>query len=416
MNLNGKTIGIWGYGIGGKAIVNFLLKYSLKMLVFDQKKLAEDDQHFLHDHSVTIVESLEEFLERSDYVFPSAGVDLRPFGAIKHKILSELDLFQSFFHKPIIAITGTLGKTTVTTYLAKFLQNAGKRVAVGGNIGIGLCSLLEHQEMVDYAVLEVSSFQLELCETFAPAVAVWTNFYSNHLDRHDSVEDYFAAKAKIVSLQKESDISVIPSSLFLRIKERARFEHQWSIIPEQIPSDWLSYIPEKGVQENWKTLCAILCALKIPLDVLKMPLDCIIEHRVEYVGSVCDRQFYNDSKSTVPEATLSAVNQLHKPVILLLGGLSKGVSREMLVFKLKDKVKSIICFGKEREQLAAWCLQYKVPCDQAAYIDEAVKMAYNKSSSGDIILLSPGGSSFDLFKNYQDRGNYFKKLVTQLKG
>ncbi|HBR70350.1 TPA: hypothetical protein DIC20_04295 [Candidatus Dependentiae bacterium] len=416
MDLNGKTIGIWGYGIGGKAIVKFLLKQSLKLMVFDQKQLADEDQIFLQQHNVEIVNELNDFLECSDYIFPSAGVDLRPFGAIKYKFLSELDLFQSFFHKPIIAITGTLGKTTVTTFLAKLLQNAGKRVAVGGNIGIGLCSLIEQQEMVDYAVLEVSSFQLELCETFAPAVAVWTNFYSNHLDRHDSVEDYFAAKTKIVSLQKENNISVVPSSLFLCIKERARFEHQWSIIPEQIPSDWLSYIPEKGVQENWKTLCAVLCALKIPLDVLKMPLDCVIEHRVEYVGSVCDRQFYNDSKSTVPEATISAVNQLRGSIILLLGGLSKGVSRELLISYLKDKVKHIICFGKEREQLAAWCVQYNMSHNQAVRLDEAVEMAYNYSSSGDIILLSPGGSSFDLFKNYQDRGNQFKGLITQLKG
>ena len=416
MDLSGKTIGVWGYGIGGSALVNFLLKKNCELVVFDQKPFSLEDQNFLQQREIKVAPSLETFFEWSDKIFPSAGIDLRPYSYCSHKFLAELDLFHYFFKKPIVAITGTLGKTTVTSYLAGFLRLAGKKVAVGGNIGVGLCSLIDDQDGVDCAVLEVSSFQLDLCKTFAPTIAVWTNFFPNHLDRHDTLEDYFFAKTRIVSLQNDSDISIVPISIMEKVKKASLHSHTWVAIPEVLPERWVSFIPKQGVLENWLTICSVLTQLEVPLEVIQRPLDVGLKHRVEYVATVSGRSFYNDSKSTVSGATLSALKQFEMPVVLMLGGLSKGVSRQDLIMQLSGKVKFVIAFGKEREQLADWCELYGVSCCISADINEAVELAYNRSAVGDVVLLSPAGSSFDLFKNYQERGDCFKRLVFQLKG
>jgi len=418
MDLSGKCIGIWGYGIGGTALVDFLLNQSIITIIFDQHPLSGMEQKLLQAQGVGIASTLDDFLAQVDYVVPSAGVDVRPYHSCKHKLIAELDFFSRFFHKPIIAVTGTLGKTTVTTCLAQLLERSGRRVVVGGNMGIGLCSLIEKQNEVDCAVIEVSSFQLEHCKQFAPAVAVWTNFFPNHLDRHDSIEDYFAAKLNITKYQRDSDLAIVPADLLSRLKLSALYNHRWYPIPQNIPPEWHSWIDKQdGIQSNWVVIGAVLSALNISLDLLKQPVICSLEHRMEYVATIADRIFYNDSKATVQEATLAAVERLcPAPIILLLGGLGKGISRASLICNLKDKVKKTICFGAEAEELAQFCKQYHLLHAVGAQFDAAVKMAYAYSSMGDVILLSPGGSSFDLFQNYQERGMRFKQIVSELKG
>jgi len=416
MDILHKKIGIWGYGIGGKALVSFLVTRGIKPLVFDKRVFTVDELEELRKQAVRVCPSQELFFSSSDVIIPSAGIAIYTYPAITSKIITELDFFAHYFKKPTIAITGTLGKTTVTTVLAAMLARAGKRVAVGGNIGVGLGSLIEQQDSLDYAVLEVSSFQLEHCKTFTPHVAVWTTFFPNHLDRHHTTEEYFIAKAQAFKRQSGNMISIVPADLITQLKIHAQYPHVWLPILPEIPPEILSLITHQdGFKYNWYVVAQTLAALGISLDVLKEPYIPELEHRVEFVRAINNVRFINDSKSTVPQATLAAVERFDAThLIVLLGGLSKGVNRESLVSALAGKVKLVICFGAEAEQLARWCEQYAISHKKADLLAAAVKIGYTNSLAGDVVLLSPAGSSFDLFSNYQERGRIFKELVRAL--
>lgn len=411
-----KKIGVWGYGIGGKALVVFLRARGAQVLVYDKRELIVSEKHELEKIGGLLCVQLEEFFVQSDVVIPSAGIDLGAYKNIFHKFLSELDFFALFFKKPIIAITGTLGKTTVTTMLSKMLERAGKHVLVGGNIGVGLCSLIDKQEEADYAVLEVSSFQLEHCNIFVPTVAVWTNFFANHLDRHATVDEYFEAKTQIVKRQTGTMISVVPADLLEKIKISALYNHTWVSVPSEIAPEFNAFIAHQpGIRANWHVVAQTLFAMGISLDVLQKEFLCAIEHRIEFVREFNHVLFYNDSKSTVIDATRAALERFDaQKIILLLGGLSKGVDREPFVRELVGRVKFVICFGKESPQLADWCFKYAICHKQAPDLAQAVKIGYTYSMPGDVVLLSPAGSSFDLFSNYQERGVVFKRLVYEL--
>ncbi len=433
MNLNNKKIGIWGYGIMGKATAAFLAQQGFAVQVFDQRPIENTEQKNLAALKITLSQNLEHFFADNDFIVPSGGVDLRPYPEVHTKLLPELDLFYYFFKKPIIAITGTLGKTTVTTILAQTLQKAGKNIAIGGNIGVGLCELIEKQDLVDYAVIEVSSFQLEHCKSFAPDLAIWTNFYPNHLDRHTTLNDYFAAKKKILAFQRPEQKALLPASFYSYFSEYSRY-HYFSIEPLnmlqnvyciQNEKKIISYnnnalcdintLPKTLYPENALILVAALDILGLPATLLAMPENWI-EHRLEKVAEYNGITFYNDSKSTVPEATLAAVEQLkNKNLILFLGGLSKGVDRKPFVANLKNKVQKIYCFGKEAEQLLDFCKEFNIPAVAHTSLDAAFNDCMLDVEHRSAILFSPSGSSFDLFANYQERGKYFKSLVNRYK-
>ena len=416
MNLKNKHVGIWGYGIMGKSALNFLHNKVKNILVLDSKSLAKNEQVAISQRNASFLsEEIDRayFLSKSDIIVPSGGIDLRPYKKFHHKIVTEPDLFSAFFKKPIIAITGTLGKTTVTEYLAQQLELNGKKVAVGGNIGVGLFDLIDQQNDLDYAVIEVSSFQLEHCKTFAPQLAIWTNFYPNHLDRHTTLDDYFAAKLKILEHQNHDQKALVPENIFKKLPQTLKnnvavFDHREGA---------QRYKDLSGFAENW-SIC------KTALQTLGMNLHkhgnadasvAILEHRLEKIATLDGVTLYNDSKATVPEATLAAVNQFSgKPILLLLGGLGKGIDREWLVEALKNRVKKVFCFGKEAELLHKYCMKYKVDAQAMPTLDEAFTACNTAMRSGAVVLLSPGGSSFDLFKNYQERGTYFKELVKKL--
>ncbi len=398
-----KKWGVWGYGIGGSSAVEFLCLQGIKPIVFDAKPFSEATCTQLHNQGVTIAPSLEQFLKTCDVIIPSPGIDLRGYAQYAHKWLAELDLFMLFAQKPIIAVTGSLGKTTVTHTIGAVLQRAGKKVLVGGNIGIGLCSLLARQAGVDYIVLEVSSFQLELCTLFSPHVAVWTNFYPNHLDRHGTLEAYFAAKANLLARQGVADHVIVWAELSEQLHKLVTSPRHWRTVAEQ------------GYAQNRCYVQAVMDALGIAVTVADDEVGGSLEHRLEFVRQINGIDFYNDSKSTVPQATLAALDRLTgRPIILLLGGLSKGVDRRVLIAQLVGRVKMVICVGAESAQLCAWCALYGIPCEGGLQFDESVKIAYTKGVSGDVVLLSPSGSSFDLFANYQQRGVIFKQLVAAL--
>jgi UDP-N-acetylmuramoylalanine--D-glutamate ligase len=306
-----------------------------------------------------------------------------------------------------------------------------------------MLDLLTQQQESDLALLEVSSFQLEHTSSFAPNLAIWTNFYPNHLDRHDSELEYRNAKAKLLSFQSSSQQALVPWELRDIITSQG-FIHYFAnhkpsdeMLARIHPTSSVYYfngdsincfnnqieqqliyrnsLPPLSYEENWLIICAALHILALPLTALTAVKITLPEHRLEKIATINGVDFYNDSKSTTPQSTLAAVKRLNKaPILLLLGGMSKGVDRAWLINDLRGQVKKIYCFGKEAEQLKQYCDSYSIESIACKNLDEAVKEALCESCSGDQVLLSPAGASFDLFANYIERGIYFKKIVNEL--
>ncbi len=445
-----KKIGIWGFGRVGKSVAHMLFDQGYSVAVMTKNVLSADEMILLQEHAITLYteQEKETFFAVNDYIIPSPGIDIRDcYDTYKHKWLTELDLFYDHFKKSIITITGTVGKTTITFMLDQILQHYGVNICTGGNIGTPMCDLIAQQNNVQYALLEVSSFQLEYCTTFAPHVAIWTNLAPNHLDRHTTYDDYFNAKYKSIVHQNNTDKALVPLSLAQKIKHKSPASTLYyfhSAVPteEELSvlhiSDILFFIEDNHIKkkigdtntflialnslpsitfaENWLVICATLDLLDLPMHQLPT-YACTLaipEHRMEKIVSN-DIVFYNDSKSTTTTSTRAAIEKLQgKSIIVFIGGLSKGVDRAQFIKELKDKVKYVYCFGAEAETLRTYCATNNIPAQAFTTLDDAFEACVNKATTQDCILFSPAGSSYDLFKDYEDRGNYFKKLVRNL--
>ena len=455
MEFKQKNIGIWGFGIVGKAAAAYLHDKCNHIEIFDKRQLTEEEQATARKLGALWAQGqesheIEAFIARNDHIIVSPGINTRQYVQFSDKFIAEFDLFHAEYKKPIVAITGSVGKTTITHLLTHIIRSYNSRWWMGGNIGTGVLDVLEIQDQTDGAIIEVSSFQLDQCKTFAPDLAIITNIYPNHLDRHGSFQEYVQAKAKIFAQQAEDQSALVPLSLRLTLgleKQTSSSVHFFSLtnpgtqVMEQLPSSCILFyiendyikayndgkcitlinikkLPSISFLENWLILCAILFISQLPVDNLKeivtnVPLP---EHRLEFVTTINGIDFYNDSKGTTTAATLAAVTKLkNRPIILILGGLGKGVDRTELIKQLKGDVKAIVCFGKERETLASACHTYNIAHKATETLDQAIAACVGLASAGDQILFSPAGTSFDQFKNYEERGNYFKQCIKNMK-
>lgn len=456
LNFKDRLIGVWGFGVMGKSVVKYLIKQGAKLQVLDIKEISSEDKLFLEENNIAILsqDSLIFFLENNQIIIPSSGIDLKPYSNFKDKWLTELDIFSIEWKKSIIAITGTVGKTSITHLISNILTEKNFKIITGGNIGVGLPDLLEYQENYDYAVLELSSYQLENCKYFAPDYSIWTNFYENHLDRHVSMQEYFLAKYNIIANQTEGQVAILPLELQdllninnniinrsyiyftphlpresqikqLKSKDKLIYISEKNIILEYSNNKKtiildLADLPEISYQANWLIIIALLRELKVSYNNLKDISLGIPEHRGELVDVIDDIEFYNDSKSTIFESTLAAIKRLNsRPIILLLGGQSKGVDRLKLIEKfkleLKKSVAFIVCFGIESETLAQACRDNAIPAKAFENLEKAFAEVFLHAKPGMRVLFSPAGSSFDLFKDYKERGKVFVELVKNLK-
>lgn len=449
MDITHKRLGLWGVGVSGSATLSYLLSQKCSVSLLEKKCLSPEISALVKQGKIKQYQDPDDrdrFFAEHDLIIPSPGIDTRPFqGAIKG-LLVEADLFAAAWHKPIIAVTGTIGKTSITTLLSQLLKAANIRVATGGNIGTGMLELINEQTRSDYALLELSSFQLEHIEQFAPSLAILTNCYPNHLDRHNTFNEYLAAKLQIITHMKEGDVVIAPLSLAhtiraLNTKNPPRFvwitTNTVGTAPLR-PAERLYYIGQDGSiwRQDLQQKALILSGAQVPpisfpenwlviataLDILKLPVAHIIantlprleipHNRVEPIATIDDIEFYNDSKATVIQATLAAVESLQpRTVHLLLGGLSKGADRHQLIPQLKNKVASITCFGTEADALAATCHAAEIVTSSHATLDAAFAHSVKYAQAPACILLSPGGSSYDLYANYEERGAHFAELV-----
>jgi UDP-N-acetylmuramoylalanine--D-glutamate ligase len=440
-----------GFGIVGKSALRFFSAYFQNSVisVWDKRQLLSSERELIALHkAIYSTTSLSHFLLTQDKIFISPGVFLEQYS--KH-ILCELDLFSQYFAKQVIAITGTLGKTTVTKLVSQVLSEMHVKNMCGGNIGVGMLDMILKQNDIDIAVLELSSFQLERSKVFRPHIAVITNFFPNHLDRHKTMQDYFDAKCNVCLYQTEDDFAIIPGEL-LRLQDSflcqiKRVKAKLCIVSKDIKTTLhdvkrlgmrpyalfyvkdnvlcvslypcesdrkvfdFSLLPDVSFEDNWMIVFSILYVLGKEVQSLKQILFNASEHRLEKCAVINGIDFYNDSKSTIMEATYAALQKIHcfgRPIILLLGGLNKGIDRTDTEKRLQafTHLKNVFCFGTQVSDFHAFPSYPSLECALDAIIHIA--------RSGDIVLFSPGGASFDLFDNYMHRGKVFKDLVWKL--
>jgi UDP-N-acetylmuramoylalanine--D-glutamate ligase len=327
-------------------------------------------------------------------------------------VMGELELAYQFCRSArIIAVTGTNGKTTTTRLVGSLLKTYGHDPCVAGNIGRPFIEAVDEIHPQTIVVLEVSSFQLETVHTFRPHVSVFLNFAANHLDRHRSLRDYFDAKCQILAHQTEHDFAVVSRHLALLPTARPRVLYYEKTLPE------LKYLALSAHQRA--NLAAALTACRV-LDPAVGPgrLDLsqalAIPHRVEFVGEVNRVRFYDDSKATNVAATLAALEMFDAPLVPILGGHHKGGDYSPLARAIaRKRVERVVLIGEASTKILRTL--HRVGFERVSLVrdlKEAVALAARHP--GSVCLLSPACSSFDMFKNYEERGEAFRRAVQEI--
>lgn len=443
MDLNGKRILVVGLGKTGVATVKFLTEKGAVVFASDEKPASElvDAMSALGDLNVNMQlgEHRLDIMSQTDMVVPSPGVP--PFNVMLLEaakrgipILSEIELAWRFLKRPMIAITGTNGKTTTTALLGEMLKKAGKGVFVGGNIGNPLIGYVNGKQEDDYVVVEVSSFQLQWVELFKPLISILLNTTHDHLDYHGTFKEYYSIKERIFKNQNGDDLAILnaddPLSPSLSKKIRAEitcFSSSKKLTGGIFLNDEvlrfgdeiypLEMIKLPGVHNIENIMAALVAARRCgchPSSIISAVDEFKgIPHRIEYVGQKNETEFYDDSKATNVGAVVRALETFTGPVILLLGGRNKGGDFSVLSGPIKEKVKQLVLFGEAGEEINS-IIGGIVPTRRVLSLADAVRFACDCSFFGDVVLLSPGCASFDEFANYKERGRYFKKLVRAL--
>jgi UDP-N-acetylmuramoylalanine--D-glutamate ligase len=448
VDLYGSRALIIGLGKTGIATARFLAKRGSQVLITDEKPASELENaiHALGDLSVELElgQQAPHILSAIDFIVPSPGVP--PFNYLLTEaqkeeipIVSEIELAYRFLQKPIIAITGTNGKTTTTRLIGDILAHGGKKIFVGGNIGNPLIEFAAGRQDADYLVVEVSSFQLQWINLFHPRISVLLNITHDHLDYHASFEEYRLVKERIFANQIGGDCAVLNAddpgtgSLSEKIRSDIVYFSSSRMLDDGIfiDNDSVRWRDRQGKDEKYP-IDTILLQGKHNLENIMASVlvtrqcgctpDAVREalksfaglpHRMEFVGERDGVQFYNDSKGTNVGAVARALETFSKPVILLAGGRDKGGDFSILSGLIRERVKELIIFGEARKQIGDH-IGGIVTTHMAGDLKESIFSAWKASSAGDIVLLSPGCASFDEFTSYAERGDYFKKLVKQI--
>ena len=356
------------------------------------------------------------------------------------EIISEIELAFNFIEEPIIAVAGTNGKTTATTLLGKVFEDAGKKVFVGGNIGLPLIEYVISGKKADYLVVEVSSFQLEGIRRFKPYIAILLNITEDHLDRYTSFDEYAAAKFRLFENMGKGDcavlniddptiksqtpnlkaqICVVPFSSSKVLKQGIYYQNGKIIY--SVEGEEALYPTEnfklKGTH-NIENIMAVVAAARgcgIPQDRILKTLNGFkgLPHRMELIKELKDVAYYNDSKGTNIGALQKSLEGLNSPVILIAGGKDKGGDYRVLNSLIKEKVKLLILLGEAKDKIKE-TFEGLTAITMVKSLKDAVDLAHNEAIAGDVVLLSPACSSFDMFKDYKERGDLFREFVNAL--
>lgn len=441
MELEGKKIAVIGLGKTGLAAAEFFIAKGARVMGTDEKvpelKLPSVDGLEIKTYD-------EGILSGVDLVVPSPGVPPNNpilVSARKRKIpiLSELEVAFRHLRIPVIAVTGTNGKTTTVTLIGRILSEAGKKVFVGGNIGIPLISYVNGPQDDEFVVVEVSSFQLLWTERFRPHVGILLNVTQDHLDYHGSMSAYREAKELMFVRQEEGDYAVLngdeAETEILKSKIRSRvisFSSKRELTPpclylagDEILFAWdggslerypVSVLKIPGLHNVENFMAALACARLLgcsPGEIEKAVSTFTgVPHRIEPVAEIEGVKYIDDSKGTNCDAVKRALETFSQPVVLLMGGRDKDSDFSVLEPVIVKKVKALIAFGEARERIAE-ALRGKVRLTVVPTLKEGVRWAKRTASRGDVVLLSPGCASFDEFQDYRERGLKFRQWVME---
>ena len=444
MELRGKRVLVIGMGRAGVAAANLLVAKGARVTITDKKQKEELREFYkkLKGRRIEIETGghLVGLLKDIELVVASPGVspNIPLLERAKEKripIIGELELASSFLKVPIVAVTGTNGKTTTTTLIGKILKKEGKRVAVAGNIGHPLSSCVGK----DYELIisEVSSFQLERIKTFRPFITVFLNIAPDHLDRYRDLDEYMGAKKRIFLNQERDDFAVLnrndPNCSTLSTEAKKIFFSREELaegvyLKEEIimanlsgGSQEIIHREEIGIKgphnlENALAAIAACLILKVKVASIRRVLKEFkgIPHRMEFVKKVRGVRFVNDSKATNVSAVMKSLASFPEPIILIAGGRDKGLDYSPLRPLVEKRVKALILLGEARKKIAQ-ALSSNKKIRMAEDMKEAVNIAFESAKKGDCVLLSPACSSYDMFKDFEERGEAFKKAIRELK-
>ena len=463
MELNRKKVLVVGLGMTGLATARFLHHRGAAVTVTDmaaEKDLAASVQEL---HQLGIRTELGghfwESFASSDLIVLSPGVPhthdfLLGAGQKGIPVIGEIELASRFVRDPIIAITGTNGKTTTTSLLGDMLTQCGMQVFVGGNIGQPLIGYVDREEKADWVVLEISSFQLDTIDTFRPDIGILLNITADHLDRYPDMAGYADSKGRIFQNQTPEDISIFNAadpwvlSVTNHIRSRkwvfnasstlnegarisggdltlaftsnpCRKAHS-SCLQTTPGSLWLdlrkSRLYGKHNQENISAAVMAAVAAGGDLQDIQIALNQFkgLSHRIEFVLTLNGVTYVDDSKATNVDAVYRALESFQEPVVLIMGGRDKGGDYGILEKVLQGRVKQLILLGEASRTIAA-SLGNLVPTERVSSMRSAVIKAHQAAASGDVVLLSPACSSFDMFRSYAHRGDVFQSEVKKLR-
>lgn len=454
--LKSKKIMFYGIGRSNLPFIKMLTEENISVTVYDEKPQESIDENILKDLTANKNISLRladesVWNEKIDVIIRSPGVNFLSDNIVKARkngaiVTSEMEIFFDICPCKIIGITGSDGKTTVTTLISEILKDANKNVFVGGNIGKPLLPEIKNIRKEDFAVVELSSFQL-ISMRKSPDISVITNISPNHLDVHKDMAEYTNAKEQIILHQNAFSTSILnydnPGTkcmaekvrgkvLFFSAKEKlqagAWIGENEDIIFSEYGKDHkiinLSDIKIPGMH-NVENYMAAICAVKslVSEENIKNVANTFsgVEHRIEFVKSINGVSFYNDSIASSPTRVVKgALSLFDKRIILIAGGHDKKVPFTELAEKINDKVSVLVLMGPAASKIENAVIKSKNYDPKKLYIihandmNEAVQAAFKNSKSGDIILLSPACTSFDSYKNFEERGKDFKKIVNSL--
>jgi len=439
LHYKNQSAAVLGAGLSGTAAALLLKAEGAQVTVLDnaeEKNLLKSTIDNLRAQGIRVICGPDADQDSSTYemVVLSPGIDpasplSRKFSSRKIDMIGELELGWRSCSLPVIAVTGTNGKTTTTELLAQMLNACGQRTIACGNIGKPLSEVALGKNQFDVLTVEVSSFQLETIKTFRPSIALWLNFAPDHLDRYRTVAEYRAAKLRIFENQTAEDVAIVNAAeslpkiqprqiTFSAYADRADFRlAEGSIVYQNKPVLRLAETKLRG-SHNIENLMATLAAgmtRGLSFEEMVPPLSAyeLRPHRCEFVRQIGGVDYVNDSKATNLDAVEKALLAQSKPVILIAGGKDKGFTFDPLRPLVKEKVRSTILIGEMAESIAnAW--SGAVKSEIASSLADAVERAHAIAGPGEVVLFSPGTSSFDMFKSYADRGDQFRVLVQAL--
>ncbi len=449
--IKGKKVSVIGVGVSNIPAIIYLNKLGAKIIARDKNEEIPEKLKKLDNIEFVLGENYLSNLKDSDYIFRSPGVkpstpeivEAQKNGVV---LTSEMETFIHLTDATVIAITGSDGKTTTTTLTSLFLKEAGKKVYVGGNIGTPLLDKVEEITKDDYVVLELSSFQLMTMNEKIDRAAI-TNVAPNHLDYHKDYEEYIEAKARVFKNQDENGILVLneDNEFTNRYESQAKGKiRKFSLEKEtkcgvyykdgKVVSSVSGNIKEIMDAKDIKivgmhNVANVCTAASLVVDICgEKAIKNVamnfggVEHRMELVREIEGVKWYNDSIASSPSRTIAGLKAFNQKIILIAGGYDKHIPYDVMGPYLLDKVKLMILVGTTSPLIKEAAVKEAIktgrdvmPIVEFDNLKDAVEYAKNNSNAGDIVAMSPASASFDLYKNFMIRGDYFKELVNNIK-